>query len=202
MEGRHAGGGEPYQENLHHGVPSEEMIALLYRELHALASAWMTRERASHTLTATAVVHEAYLRLAKPGRTWPNRAVFFAAAAEAMRRVLIDHARRRNAAKRGGADASPLRILPGGSVSSNGTPVEDGAGGEGLAAGAGVVELSAALERLQAVDPQAHEVVMLRYFAGLSEAQTAEIIGLSDRQVRRIWSGARAWLHERLERER
>ena len=202
MEGRIAGGGQPNQENSHHGVPSEEMIALLYRELHALASAWMTRERASHTLTATAVVHEAYLKLARSGRTWPNRAVFFSAAAEAMRRVLIEHARRRNAEKRGGARKSPLRILPGGSISPNGTEVEDGTGAGGLAAGAGVVELSAALERLQAVDPQAHEVVMLRYFAGLSEAQTAEIIGLSDRQVRRIWSGARAWLHERLEHER
>lgn len=192
MEVRQGGAGTDHK-NPQVDVPSEEMIALLYRELHALASAWMTRERVSHTLTATGVVHEAYLKLARPGRTWPNRAVFFSAAAEAMRRVLIDHARRRNAAKRGGANPakSPVLTIGGGGPDgpSSLDPMPD------------VEELSVVLDKLRQVDPQAHQVVMLRYFAGLSEEQTAELIGRSERQVRRIWVGARAWLHERLETE-
>lgn len=193
MEAWQAGGAETSQENLEVGVPSEEMIALLYRELHDLASAWMAKERASHTLTATGVVHEAYLKLARPGRTWPNRAVFFSAAAEAMRRVLIDHARRKHAAKRGGKDATKRPVLTIGGGGPDGPSSFDPV--------YGVLELSSVLDKLKEIDPQAHRVVMLRYFAGLSEAQTAELIGRSERQVRRIWVGARAWLHERLETE-
>lgn len=183
-------------------VPTEEMIVLLYRELHALATAWITRERASHTLTATAVVHEAYLRLARPGITWPNRALFFSAAAEAMRRILIEHARRKNAAKRGGADGSSLRLIPGG---RSNTRAEVGRWADDVKAkspAVGVLELSAALERLKIVDPLAHQVVMLRYFAGLTEVQTADLIGRSERQTRRIWVGAKAWLHEWIEQDR
>jgi DNA-directed RNA polymerase specialized sigma24 family protein len=110
-----------------------------------------------------------------------------------MRRVLIDHARRKHAAKRGGKDATKRPVLTIGGGGPDGPSSFDPV--------YGVLELSSVLDKLKEIDPQAHRVVMLRYFAGLSEAQTAELIGRSERQVRRIWVGARAWLHERLETE-
>ncbi len=177
-------------------VPSEELIALLYRELHDLASSWMARECSAHTLTATGLVHEAYLRLGPPGRAWPNRALFFAAAGEAMNRVLIDHARRKKAAKRGGGRGAPLALDPHDGPEPFGWTPDF----TGLGAGHDVLRVSDAVEELRRVDPVAHRVVMLRFFAGLTEREAAEAIGLSERQVRRIWAGARAWLSLRLGR--
>src|SRR5262249_6903640 len=156
--------------------------------LRAIAQQRMAGERASHTLQATALVHEAYLRLlGRQGIEWAGRAHFFRAAAEAMRKILIDHARARKADKRGGGNAA-LAI---GSVLA-------------LAADAdprGILALDDAMVRLEHVDAQAAAVVRLRFYAGLGEEAVAETLSISGRTVRRDWAFARGWLRETLERE-
>jgi RNA polymerase sigma factor (TIGR02999 family) len=141
----------------------------------------MRRERPDHTLQATAVVHEAYLRLLGNEASFQNRAHFFGAAAEAMRRVLIDSARRKRAEKRGGdLERVTLAEVAGG--------VEDGH--------LDVLELDDALTKLAAVDARLAEVTKLRYFAGLSIPETAEVLEISPATVKRDWTFARAWLFE------
>jgi len=171
---------------------AEELLPLVYSQLRAAAQAQLGRERAGHTLQATALVHEAYLKLVGPRELpWRNRAHFYAAAAEAMRRILVDHARSRAAFKRADGDARraalELTALP--------DPQSD-------KENSGFLILDGALSRLEAVDPQAAAVVQLRYFAGLDIDSTAAALGVSSATVKRTWAFARAWLKDVIESER
>jgi RNA polymerase sigma factor (TIGR02999 family) len=163
----------------------DELLTLVYSELKGLARARLAREKPGRTLQATGLVHEAYLRLVgDAGRGWENRGHFFSAAAEAMRRILIERARRRQSLKRGGGTPRPLDE----EQLASEPPDEE------------LLALHEALERLEASDPQRGQVVKLRFFAGLSVEETAEVLGLSPRSVNRVWSSARAWLHREVAR--
>ena len=163
----------------------EELYALLYAELRRQAGRYMRRERRHHSLQPTGLVHEAYLRLAgSPDLAWHSRGHFFAIAARVMRQVLVDHARRRRAAKREG-----FRVT----LTEGAAPA---------AAPLDVLDLEEALTELTALDPRQARVVELRYFAGLDVEETAEALGLSARTVKREWQTARAWLQQRLTRGR
>ena len=162
----------------------ERLVPLLYDELRALARAHLARERSDHTLQATALVHEAYMRmLGASDPPWNDRSHFFRAAAEAMRRILIEHARKRGRVKRGGA-----RVR----VDLHESHLTDEPDLDQLLA------LDDAIRRLDEQDPRAADVVRLRYFAGLSIADTARALDLSERTVKRDWTLARAWLYEAL----
>jgi RNA polymerase sigma factor (TIGR02999 family) len=170
------------------GLSREEVLRrlapIVYEELRQLAAAHLRKEHPGHTLQPTALVNEAYLRLI--GTThppWRNRAAFFGAAAQAMHRILIDHARKRMRLKRGGG-APPVSL-------SRADPASWDEPERLLA-------LDEALRRLVEVDARSAEVVKLRYFGGLSIAQTAEVLGVSERTVKREWSFARAWLRREL----
>jgi len=172
-------------------VPDEALVAQLYEELRQIARDRLRAERVGHTLTATALVHEAFLRLEPRRDLWPGRSQFLFAAAEAMKRILIDHARKRNAIKRGGPGGRA-----GGGVDLAEIPsVQPDAAAKAAEQAA---EIAPHLETLARVDPDAHRVVMLRYFAGLSAADTADMLGVDRRTVTRRWNVARAWLFERL----
>lgn len=168
----------------HDGRALDAVMPVVYDELRAIARRQLGAERSDHTLQPTALVHEAYLRLGRLERIeWLNRAQFFAIAARAMRRVLVDHALARRAAKRGGgAEHVPLdeALL---------VSVEDA--GEILA-------LNEALARLEAREPRLARVVECRYFAGFSIEETAEALGVSPATVKRDWAVARAWLNREL----
>jgi RNA polymerase sigma factor (TIGR02999 family) len=164
---------------------TDDLLPLVYEELRHLAAAKMAHEKPGQTLNATALVHEAYLRLmGQPvPSAWQNHRHFLAAAAEAMRRILIERARQKAALKRGGnAERQPLDEL---AVENEQDPEE-------------LLALSDALDRLHAVDPQAAEVVKLRYFAGLTMEQTAEALGISERAAYYAWEYARSWLRHDL----
>jgi RNA polymerase sigma factor (TIGR02999 family) len=166
----------------------ERLLPAIYDELRRQAARAMRREDGAHTLQATALVHEAYLRLVDQRRVeWRSRAHFFGVAAQMMRRVLVDHARTRLAAKRGGA----LQRVTLGDV---GAGAED-AGSDEL----DVLALHDALERLAAFDPDQARLVELRYFGGLGIEDTAEALGVSPATVKREWAVARAWLRRELE---
>jgi RNA polymerase sigma factor (TIGR02999 family) len=157
----------------------EQLLTLVYDQLRRIAQQRMAEERAGHTLQATALVHEAYLRLVGDTEVhWQGRGHFFAAAAEAIRRILIDHARRRGTAKRGGG----LRAVSG---------VLDLASDENISDALIIDDL---ISRLEMEDATAARVVRLRFFAGLSLADTAEALGVSKPTVSRKWTYARAWL--------
>lgn len=166
---------------------SEALLPLVYDELRKLANVRLNNEQAGQTLQATALVHEAYLRLLGPdeasARTWHNRGHFFAAAAEAMRRILIDRARAQNAQKRGGG---ARRI----SLDSSIMALED--------CPAELVELDEVLQRFAAFDPQKAELVKLRFFAGLTLNQAAGLLDISLSTAERHWAYARAWLYNEL----
>lgn len=169
------------------GEPSapQELLPLVYEELRKLAAARMSQECPDHTLQATALVHEAYLRLVtpEPTRQWEGRGHFFAAAAEAMRRILVDNARRKNRIKNGGNFVrQPIDDIP--LVESD--VHED------------LVALDEALKRLESVDTRAVQLVNLRYFAGLSNAEAAQMLDISARTADRIWAFTRAWLHQEI----
>jgi RNA polymerase sigma factor (TIGR02999 family) len=167
---------------------SGDLTTTVYNCLRDIAQREMRGERAGHTLTATALVHEVYLRLSPAGLTRLDRGRFYHAAAEAMRRILIDHARRRNAEKRGG---SRVRV----------TDIEcvlDLAREENFD---DALALDDALLRLQSIDASAAEVVRLRFYAGLTGDQVAEVLGISQRQVDREWAYARAVLLRELGRQ-
>jgi len=160
------------------------LAPLVYRELHQIAGRLMARERPNHTLQTTALVNEAYVRLVDARQvSWQDRAHFFAICARAMRQILVDHARSRGSAKRGGGEAA--------------IELE-----EGLVAAASpeasLLELDEALKRLEALDPRKSQVVEMRYFGGLSVEETAGALNVSTETVRRDWKLAQAWLHREL----
>jgi RNA polymerase sigma factor (TIGR02999 family) len=162
----------------------ERLLPVVYDELRALARAQLRRERPDHTLQPTALVHEAYLRLlAGVNLPWNDRQHFFRAAAEAMRRILIEHARKRGRVKRGGGQIR---------VDLSGVDLAGGPDPDQLLA------LDDAFRRLEQQDPEAADVVRLRFFAGLSVAETAHATGRSERTVKREWAFARAWLYDAL----
>lgn len=162
------------------------LLPLVYDELHRLAQLRMGRERPDHTLQPTALVHEAFLRLVGGGDPgWQNRAHFFGAAAIAMRRILIENARRRDAAKYGGGRAQ---------ISLSGVDLADDPDSLDLLA------LDEALSRLEKQDPRMSQIVHLRYFAGLSVEEAAEALNISPRTVKRDWNLARAWLYREIKR--
>lgn len=163
---------------------AEQLLLLIYAELRALAQNQMARERSDHTLQATALVHEAYMKLVKNENiNWTGRGHFYVAAAGAMRRILVDHARTRGAIKRGGDWNN---------VSLN---LADLAEGRGLDELLGIDE---ELTRLAAEDPKAAQVVHLRFFVGLSVNDTAKALNIAPRSVDRQWQYAKAWLKTRL----
>ena len=166
-----------------------ELLPLVYEQLRASAEMYLKRESSGHTLQATALVHEAYLRLVGPREIpWRNRAHFYAAAAEAMRRILIDHARAKAAGIRGGPEARRAAV----NLSSLPDP-------ESASESAGFLILEEAVARLESVDPECATVVRLRYFAGLSIEQAAAAMGVSAPTVKRHWAFARGWLKEAIE---
>jgi RNA polymerase sigma factor (TIGR02999 family) len=179
----HRGGALSTDADGRHGKLNK-LLPKVYDELHALAEQHMRRERPDHTLQPTAIVHEVYRRLKEDGsRDWQTRSQFFAAAAESIRRILIDHARRHMAAKRGGDRRR--------------CPLDDAIGitdGDVI----DLIELDAALCELAAFDERMARVVELRFFGGLTVQEVAEILGMSKRTIENDWMLARAWLRRAL----
>ncbi|MBA2435983.1 MAG: sigma-70 family RNA polymerase sigma factor [Chthoniobacterales bacterium] len=165
---------------------AERLMPLIYDELRQIARGYLRRERADHTLQATGLVHEAYLRLVdQTTTTWQNRAHFFGVAAGVMRRVLVDHARRHRTDKRGGK-WEKLEF--------------DEALAAGLPRSLDLVSLDEALQELARVDPRQSQVVELRFFGGLTTEETSEVLGVSPRTIKREWRRARAWLYREIRR--
>lgn len=170
------------------------LLEVVHAELHAIAQRYMSEERAGVTVGATEVVNEAYMRLFRPGGSqsgesatdWSSRRAFFHVAAQAMRRVLIDHARKRSAVVRGGDHKRVPLTMDVLQAAQHGDPGE-------------LLALSDLILRLEGVDTRAAEVVRLRFFAGLTVEQTAQLLGLSERTVKREWEFARAWLQTQIE---
>lgn len=162
----------------------DKLIPIVYSELRLRAARYLRRERPGHTLQTTALIHETYLRLVdQKDVRWQNRAHFFAIAAQLMRRILVDHARQRDAAKRGGADVTltldeAMAVFPGRDVN--------------------LMALDETLTRLAEIDPRQSRVVELRYFSGLSIEETAEELGVSPATVKLDWSMAKAWLRREM----
>jgi RNA polymerase sigma factor (TIGR02999 family) len=165
----------------------EQLVPLVYDELHRLARRYMARERPGHTLQTTALVNEAYLRLVDSTQaSWQNRTQFFAICAQVMRRILVDWARARQAAKRGG-EAHPLELEEALVVSDK--PGED------------LVALDDALQELAALDRRKSQVVELRFFGGLSVEESAEVLKVSVETVMRDWKFSKTWLRRELNKE-
>ena len=164
---------------------ADQLLPLVYDELRRLAAQKLAQEKPGQTLQATALVHEAYLRLVdvEQAQHWSSRGHFFAAAAEAMRRILVEQARRRGAAKRGGqAGREELHA----SAIAAPEPVGD------------VLALNDALDAFATVDPIAARLVSLRFFAGLTMSEAAGVLGMSVRSAQDLWAYARSWLHRRM----
>jgi RNA polymerase sigma factor (TIGR02999 family) len=162
-----------------------QLLPLVYSELRRLAAQRLAAEPTAQTLQATALVHEAYLRLVDPDRPreWDGRGHFFAAAAEAMRRILVENARRKRREKHGGGRE---RIELDAAQPTAANPRDD------------LIALDAALTRLAVEDPQAAKLIELRHFGGLSVAEAAKALGIAPRTADRVWAFARAWLHREL----
>jgi RNA polymerase sigma factor (TIGR02999 family) len=164
----------------------ERLAELVHGELRRLAARVMCSEPSDHTLQATAVAHDAYLKLVEqPDRSWQSRAHFFAVAAKTMRRMLVDHGRKRRSLKRGGAEHR--------------VDLEE-AGNATTADREDLLALDQALTRLERIDKRQIEIVELRYFAGLNEEEIANVLNISVRTVKREWTVARLWLHAELTR--
>lgn len=165
----------------------DELMPLVYKELHRQAAQYLRRESKSHTLQTTALIHEAYLKLIDQREVkWQNRAHFFAIAAQAMRRILVDYARTKQREKRGGSDEKlPLEAAM--SVAVDEKPVD-------------LIALDEALTRLGEIDERQARVVELRYFSDLSLEETAEVLNISRATAAREWTMARAWLHREMTR--
>ena len=163
----------------------DKLVPIVYGELRRQAARYLRQERPGHTLQTTALVHEAYLRLVDLHRmNWQSRKQFFGVAARLMRRVLVEHARKRQAAKRGGA-AAQLPLEAAEEVASGEPPVD-------------VLALDEALGRLAELDPEKSHLVELRYFAGLGIEEAAHVLGVSPSTVKREWLTAKAWLRREL----
>jgi RNA polymerase sigma factor (TIGR02999 family) len=162
----------------------DRLMPLVYDELHRQAARFLSRERSGHTLQPTALVNEVYLRLVDQRQMkWQNRAQFFGIAAQMMRRILVSHARARDARKRGGGEHrltlnEEVAIFPQRDIN--------------------LLALDDALTELEAIDPEKSRMVELRFFSGLSIEETAEVLGLSPRTVDRQWQTAKAWLHREI----
>jgi len=164
----------------------EQLMPLVYSELRRLARNYLRRERQDHTLQPTALVNEAYLKLIdQKNARWQNRAQFYGVAAQLMRRILVDHARQHQAAKRGGPHQERLSITSAGQLADK--PEVD------------LLALHEALEELKIFDSQQERIVELKFFSGLSIDETAEVLGISHATVERDWKMARAWLRRKLE---
>lgn len=177
-------------ERVQQGDPhaGEELLPLVYDELRKLAAARMANEAAGHTLQPTALVHEAWLRLSKdPDARWEDRGHFFAAAAEAMRRILVENARRKLALKRNaGHERVPLEDITIAATADDET----------------VTLMNDALERLAAEDPGVAELIKLRFFIGLTHEEAARALGIPERSARRDWAFGRAWLFREINKMR
>lgn len=167
----------------------DEILPLIYDELRVLAGKYLSREyRKNHTLQPTALVHEAYLRLVnQKAVNWESRSHFFGAAANLMRQILVDHARRHTAEKRGG-EFEKMQLEESILIGSNDKSFE-------------LLALNDALDELAKIDEQKSKIVELRYFGGLSVEETAKVLGVSEVTVKRHWRVARAWLYDRLKSE-
>ena len=163
----------------------DELLPMVYRELHKIAHRYLNKERGEHTLQTTALVHEAYIKLIDQTRVqWQNRAHFFGIAAQAMRRILVDNARQRLAGKRG-SGAEKI------SIEDNQIDISD-------EKASNLIELDFALKKLAELDPNKSRLVELRYFGGLSLEETAEVMGVSRPTVIRQWRLAKAWLYKEI----
>jgi RNA polymerase sigma factor (TIGR02999 family) len=177
-----AGQGDPHA--------ADELLPLVYDELRKLAAVRMAGESSGHTLQATALVHEAWIRLGADSQpTWQNRAHFFAAAAEAMRRILIDAARRRHARRHGGGLKRVDVADPALQIAAPGRDEE-------------LLAVHESLDRLAVEDARVAELVKLRYFVGLTLAQAADTLGISEPTAKRDWAYARAWLFNDISQQR
>ncbi|MDQ5845930.1 MAG: sigma-70 family RNA polymerase sigma factor [Acidobacteriota bacterium] len=165
----------------------DQLVPIVYDELRRQAARYLRHERVGHTLQTTALIHEAYLRLIDQKNVeWQNRAQFFGIAAQLMRRILVDHARTRKRAKRGGSD---IRVSLGDADAFVKAQELD------------VVALNEALERLEQIDEQQSKIVELRFFSGLTVEETASVLNISPATVKRDWSMAKAWLHREISGE-
>jgi RNA polymerase sigma factor (TIGR02999 family) len=165
---------------------TDKLLPLVYEELRLLAAQKLSQERPGQTLQATALVHEAYIRLvAAECQNWDNRGHFFSAAAEAMRRILVENARRKKRKKHGGSlkrlDITKLDVA----LSTNDETI---------------LLVNEALEKLNEIDEMGAKLIKLRFFAGLPNVQAAKILGIPERTAKRTWAYARAWLHEEIKR--
>jgi len=164
----------------------DKLVPIVYDELRRQAARYLRRERPGHTLQTTALIHEAYLRLIdQKSVQWQNRAQFFGIAAQMMRRILVDHARTKHRAKRGGSD---IRVSLTDATSLTKDPDLD------------LVELDEALNRLGKIDPQQSKIVELRFFSGLNVDETAAALQISPATVKRDWKVAKAWLYREISR--
>ncbi len=169
------------------GQALDDLIPFVYAELHRLAKNQLRKERPGHSLQPTALTHEAFIRLFGFREVnWQDRAHFFAVSAQVMRHVLVEHARKRRAAKRGGHDIRVSLTEARGAVAAVDVDVD-------------IIALNEALEHLEAEDPRQCRVVELRYFGGLNEEEIAEVLGMSRATVSRDWSVAKLWLRRELE---
>lgn len=165
----------------------DELLPIVYDELRRQAARYLRRERVGHTLQTTALIHEAYIRLVDQRNVrWQNRAHFFGIASQLMRRILVDHARSKKRAKRGGSD---IRVSLADAILVTKSKDLD------------VVALDEALERLAVIDEQQARIVELRFFSGLTVEETAEVLSISPATVKRDWSMAKAWLHREISDE-
>lgn len=165
----------------------DKLVPIVYDELRRQAARYLRRERPGHTLQTTALIHEAYLRLIdQKSVQWQNRAQFFGIAAQMMRRILVDHARTKHRAKRGGSD---IRVSLTNATSVTKDPDLD------------LVELDEALNRLAEIDPQQSKIVELRFFSGLNVEETAAALQISPATVKRDWKVAKAWLYREISRD-
>ena len=163
------------------------LMSVVYEELHRLARRYMRHESPGHTLQTSALVNEAFLRLVDQRNVhWQNRAHFFGISAQLMRRILVDHARTKRRAKRGGSDIKVA--LDEGDLLATGPDVD-------------VIAVDQALERLSKIDEQQSKIVELRFFSGLTVEETAEVLKISPATVKRDWSMAKAWLHREIRGE-
>jgi RNA polymerase sigma factor (TIGR02999 family) len=164
----------------------DALFPIVYAEMRRLSTSYLRKERPGHTLQSTALVHEAYLRLIDQKVNWQSRAHFMGIAAQTMRRILLDHAKRKAAGKRGGGDIA-IEF----DESSIGGKVRD----------LNLIALDEALLELEKIDPIRSRIVEMRFFGGLSNEESAEVLGISTATVQRQWAGARAWLFHTMKKE-